>query len=107
MTQNNLANAYQVTSPEAIEPPIYNGPSNVMKRRCGFYTEQAFPQQWAMTQNNLATAYRNIPGGDRAANIQRAIECYEAALRVYTEQAFPQEYEVVLNGLESTQKMLD
>jgi len=37
--------------------------------------------------------------GDRAANIQRAIECYEAALRVRTEQAFPQDWAIIQNNL--------
>ena len=58
-----------------------------------------------MTQNNLANAYGDIPGGDRAANIQRAIACYEAALRVYTEEAFPREYKIVMSGLESAREI--
>ena len=29
------------------------------------YTEAAFPQDWAMTQNNLGIAYQNLPDGDR------------------------------------------
>lgn len=45
------------------------------------YTERDFPMQWAMTQNNLGSAYRNLPRGDRAANLRKATECYEAAAR--------------------------
>ena len=42
-----------------------------------------------MTQNNLGTAYSDLPTGDRGANLGRAIACYEAALRVYTEADCP------------------
>ena len=45
-----------------------------------------------MTQNNLGTAYRNLPTGDRGANLGRAIACYTEALTVYTPQAAPLEY---------------
>jgi tetratricopeptide (TPR) repeat protein len=62
-------------------------------------TEQDFPQDWAMTQNNLGTAWAELPTGDRDANLRRSIECYEAALRVYTEQAFPQDWAMTQNNL--------
>jgi hypothetical protein len=33
------------------------------------YTREAFPEKWAMTQNNLGNAYQNrIRGGERADN---------------------------------------
>ena len=53
------------------------------------YTEADFPSDWAMTQNNLGIAYRDLPTGDRGENLRRAIACYEAALRVYTEAGLP------------------
>lgn len=53
------------------------------------HIEKDFPEQWARTQNNLGTAYRNLPTGDRSMNLQRALAAYEAALRVYTEKDFP------------------
>jgi class 3 adenylate cyclase/tetratricopeptide (TPR) repeat protein len=62
-------------------------------------TEQAFPQDWAMTQNNLGAAYSELPSGDRDANLSSAIACYEAALRVRTEQAFPQDWAMTQNNL--------
>ena len=37
--------------------------------------------------------------GNRSANLQQAIACYEAALRVYTEAEFPQEWARVQNTL--------
>jgi hypothetical protein len=45
------------------------------------YTESDFPQDWAMTQNNLGIAYRNLPTGDRGENLRRAIACYKMAAR--------------------------
>jgi tetratricopeptide (TPR) repeat protein len=35
-----------------------------------------------MTQNNLGNAYSDLPVGDRADNLQKAIECYQRALAV-------------------------
>ena len=56
------------------------------------YTEKGFPQDWAMTQNNLGVAYRDLPTGDRGENLEQAIRRYEAALRVRTEKDFPQDW---------------
>ncbi len=50
-----------------------------------YYTPQAAPLDYAMTQNNLGNAYRDLAGiEDRAANLQRAIAAYEAALQYWT-----------------------
>ncbi|PSB00876.1 hypothetical protein C7B64_21285 [Merismopedia glauca CCAP 1448/3] len=53
------------------------------------YTQTDFPVDWAMTQNNLASAYSNRIRGDRAQNLERAIEGYENALIVRTQTDFP------------------
>jgi tetratricopeptide (TPR) repeat protein len=45
-----------------------------------------------MTQNNLGSAWAQLPHGDRPTNVRRAISCYEAALRVRTKQAFPKDW---------------
>src|SRR5205807_2691586 len=45
------------------------------------------------------TAYRNLPAGDRGQNLQTAIACYQAALRVYTETDFPQDWATTQNNL--------
>ena len=52
-----------------------------------------------MTQNNLGTAYSDLPTGDRGENLRRAIDCYEAALRVYTESDFPSDWATTQNNL--------
>jgi len=53
------------------------------------YTEQEFSVEWAATQNNLGNAYQNLPTGDKGANLEQAIECYQAALRVQTSETLP------------------
>jgi len=55
-------------------------------------TKKDFPQDYAMTQNNLGNAYSYLPIGDRGENLRKAVRCYENALRVYSENDFPQEY---------------
>ncbi|MCG6138907.1 MAG: tetratricopeptide repeat protein, partial [Nostoc sp. LLA-1] len=63
------------------------------------YTKSAFPQDWAMTQNNLGAAYRNRITGERAENIEQAIAAYTKALEVYTKSAFPQDWAMTQNNL--------
>jgi tetratricopeptide (TPR) repeat protein len=63
------------------------------------YTEQEFPQDWAMTQNNLGNAWCDLPAGDCGENLRRAIDCYQAALRVRTEQEFPQDWAMTQSNL--------
>jgi tetratricopeptide (TPR) repeat protein len=63
------------------------------------FTFDAFPQQWAMTQNNLANAYRNRIRGYKAENLERAISAYQEALKVFTFDAFPQQWAATQNNL--------
>jgi tetratricopeptide (TPR) repeat protein len=44
---------------------------------------------WAMMQNNLGIAWSELPPGDKAENLKKAIAAYEAALTVYTKEAYP------------------
>ena len=46
------------------------------------YTLAAYPEQYASTQNNLGNAYKNRIEGERRANLELAIQAYEAALEV-------------------------
>ncbi len=48
-------------------------------------TEADHAAQWAMTQINLGIVHAELPAGDRAANLAKAIACFEAALRVQAE----------------------
>jgi len=62
-------------------------------------TREAFPQNWAMTQNNLGLAYSNRIKGDRADNIEQAIAYYQKALKVYTVDAFSYEWARTQNNI--------
>ncbi len=63
------------------------------------YTREAFPQDWAMTQNNVGLAYGDRILGERADNIESAIAAYESALEVRTREAFPQDWAMTQNNL--------
>ncbi|NEQ95729.1 MAG: tetratricopeptide repeat-containing protein [Cyanothece sp. SIO2G6] len=64
-------------------------------------TREAFPEKWAMTQNNLGIAYSNRIRGDRAENLEKAIALYESALQVYTRETFPQDWVATQGNLVS------
>ena len=63
------------------------------------YTRDAFPKNWAATQNNLANAYSERIRGERADNLKRAITAYEQALQVRTRDAFPEQWAATQNNL--------
>jgi len=46
------------------------------------YTREAFPEAWAMTQNNLGVAYGDRIRGERADNLELAIAAYNLSLEV-------------------------
>ncbi|NMG23077.1 CHAT domain-containing protein, partial [Brasilonema bromeliae] len=59
----------------------------------------AFPVDWAGTQNNLANAYSNRIRGEQAENLEVAIACYQDALKVFTFDVFPYEWARTQNNL--------
>ncbi len=63
------------------------------------YTRNAFPKQWANTQNNLGNAYSQRIMGERGENLEEAIAAYRAALEVYTRNAFPEQWATMQNNL--------
>ncbi len=63
------------------------------------YTRHAFPIEWAMTQNNLASAYSRRIRGNRADNLENAIAVSEQALQVYTQDIFPEQWATTQNTL--------
>ncbi len=63
------------------------------------HTYEQFPQQWAMTQNNLGAAYRDRIQGEKAQNIEDAIACHQSALKVYTPEQFPQYWAGIQHNL--------
>ncbi len=63
------------------------------------YTRDAFPNEWARTQNNLGAAYVDRIRGERTENIELAITAYNQSLEVYTREAFPYEWANSQNNL--------
>ena len=63
------------------------------------YTREAFPEQWAGTQNNLANAYKDRIKGEKAENIELAIRFYQAALEIINRVAFPEDWAMIQNNL--------
>ncbi len=63
------------------------------------YTREAFPEDWAMTQNNLGNAYSNRIKGERADNLELAIAALNQSLEVYTCEAFPEDWAMTQNNL--------
>jgi hypothetical protein len=61
---------------------------------------------WAMTQNNLGIAWSDLPTGDKAENLKKAIGAYEAALTVRTKDACPAEWASTQNSLGSAWRNL-
>jgi hypothetical protein len=64
------------------------------------YTREAFPQQWARIQNNLAAAYHERIKGERKDNLERVITYAKNCLQVYTCVAFPQQWAMIQNHLD-------
>ncbi|WP_287267312.1 tetratricopeptide repeat protein [Moorena sp. SIO3A2] len=62
-------------------------------------TREAFPIDWAMTQNNLGNAYLERITDQKAQNLEDAIACYQLALSVFTREAFPIDWAMTQNNL--------
>src|SRR2546427_807168 len=78
--------------PRTIPPLI-----QYYKRMLQRLTPEEAPPVYAIPQNNLGDAYRNLPTGDRATNLTQAIRCYQQALRFLTPEAAPLDYAMTLN----------
>lgn len=63
------------------------------------FTDDVFPEQWAITQNSLGAAYSNRIRGDRVHNLEQAITSYQNALQVYNREAFPEQWAMLENNL--------
>ncbi|MEQ8383797.1 MAG: tetratricopeptide repeat protein [Coleofasciculus sp. A1-SPW-01] len=87
------------------EFPLGNIASNKEIAMAGYqavatvFTQSNFPQDWAMTQNNLGNAYLYRIHGDRAENLEVAIAHYYKVLLVYTQSDFPQQWAGTQNNL--------
>jgi CHAT domain-containing protein/predicted LPLAT superfamily acyltransferase len=63
------------------------------------YTRDAFPYEWAVTQNNLGLAYGDRIRGKKAENLEKAIAAFNLSLEVYTCDAFPEDWARSQNNL--------
>ena len=63
------------------------------------FTEQAFPEDWAVVQNNLGRVWNRLPIGSHADNLAISVACYESALRVFTEQESPRKWALLQRNL--------
>ncbi len=62
-------------------------------------TREAFPIDWAATQNDLAVAYWYRIWGEKAENLESAIAALQKSLGVYTREAFPVYWAMTQNNL--------
>ncbi|WP_377474071.1 MAG: CHAT domain-containing protein [Microcoleus anatoxicus] len=85
--------------------PLGNRASNLDIAIIGYelaltiFTRADFPQNWAGTQNNLASAYSDKITGNKAENLDEAIRCFQLALEVTTRADFPQDWATTQNNL--------
>ncbi len=56
------------------------------------FSYEKFPQEWARTQTNLGTAYLFRIRGERAENLEQAINLYKAALTVRNREEFREQW---------------
>src|SRR5690606_27968715 len=65
-----------------------------------YYTPQAAPLDYAMTQNNLGIVYAHLAEiEDREGNLRQAIAAFEAALEYRTAKTAPLDYAMTQNNL--------
>jgi hypothetical protein len=77
MTQNNLGLAYKIAF-GGSGPTIWSRRSPPTTTPCRSTPARRFPENWAMTQNNLGLPTGNRIRGERADNLEQAIAAYEA-----------------------------
>lgn len=65
------------------------------------FTAENHPREFAIIQNNIATAYLSMTMGDDAGKMREAlaVQAYEAALRVLRLEDHPAEYAMLQNNL--------
>ncbi len=62
-------------------------------------TRDKHPICYAATLQNLGTAYRRLPTGNKVVNAMKAARCYRRALEVYDRTSFPAQYAALRNNL--------
>ena len=97
--QNTLGVIYQ-RQPDGMRHHNLFRSITAFEEALKYFTPQAAPLDYAMTQNNLGNAYSDLAQlEDRAANLGKAIAAYQAALQYRTPQAAPLDYATTQNNL--------
>lgn len=88
-------------------------PASILPRAIHAYEEalhewdkECHPTEWAWTMNNRGTAYLQLPGPDRGANLREAIRCFDDALQVRTHDRFPTQWAMTMNNRGSAYRQL-
>ena len=89
MTQTQPGHSPTAELPPGTGRPTWPGRSTATPRHCGSAPPRPPRSQYARTQNNLGTAYRVLPTGDRAANLAGRSTAHTEALRFHTAEAAP------------------
>ena len=101
-TNNGLGNAYSKSHPNKLLDSLAENKKaygNILERaaKCyqnalTIYTQEHFPERWAMTTVNLGNVYIHQMQEQKAEKIECAIRCYQKALQVSTRENFPQKW---------------
>ncbi|MDB9505745.1 CHAT domain-containing protein [Microcystis aeruginosa CS-338/01] len=101
----NIAEVIQNSCTHIQQFPLGSRANNLEIAITGYQTIlevltcDAFPEQWATTQNNLGNAYLNRIRGERADNLELAIATYNLSLEIRTREAFPEDWAGLQNNL--------
>lgn len=65
---------------------------------------KAHDERYAVALVNLGNVYAKLPTGDRAENLNKAIDAYREALKIYTIETFPRDHAMVKKNLDKLLK---
>ena len=63
------------------------------------FTREAFPQEWAVLQNDLGGVYLKRIQGDQQENLEKAMQCYKESLEVFDRATYPEDWAGTQNNL--------
>lgn len=96
--QYNLGNMW-CEFPDRLFPAKWENAIAYYECALCFRTQASDSASSAATLENLGTAYRQLPTGDKAANVHRAIRCYRRALRLCPVTTAPTQWAALHNNL--------
>lgn len=92
LTRQNLAPLHKASIQDAI---------SAYQRALATFDKKAHPREFAILQNNLATAFLSIPAADEKARMREAlaVQAFEEGLAAVTLIDHPREYAMLQNNL--------